>query len=54
VAGSVVVAATSSRSSTLLRRKTASPMVLKPTACSRRPGIGRVRETEPGATTMWS
>jgi hypothetical protein len=32
----------------------ASPMVLKPMPCSLRPGIGRVRDTEPGATTMWS
>ena len=29
-------------------------MVLNPMPCSRRPGIGRVRDTEPGATTMWS
>ena len=29
-------------------------MVLKPIPCSRSPGTGRVRETEPGATMMWS
>ena len=29
-------------------------MVLKPMPRSRRPGIGRVRDTEPGATMMWS
>jgi hypothetical protein len=29
-------------------------MVLKPMPCSRSPGMGSVRETEPGATTIWS
>ena len=32
----------------------ASESVLKPTACSARPGIGSVREVEPIVTTSWS
>jgi hypothetical protein len=31
-----------------------SDSVLKPSACSARPGIGSVREVEPSATTSWS
>lgn len=32
----------------------ASPMVLKPMPCSCSPGMGSVRDTEPGATITWS
>ncbi len=52
--GSVVLDASSSRASTVLRRCTASATVLKPTACSARPGTGSVRDTEPGASTSTS
>jgi hypothetical protein len=54
VRGSSVVAATSSCSNTWLRSQIASPMPLNPTPFSRRPGMGSVRDTEPGATTTWS
>src|SRR6266540_5201104 len=54
VAGSVVVAAMSNRDSTWLRSQIASPIVLKPTAYSVSPGIGSVRDTEPGGTTISS
>ena len=53
-AGSIVVSAASSRDSTWLRRKMASPMVLNAMPCSASPGIGSVRATEPGATTSTS
>ena len=41
-------------SMTWLRRPMASSTVLKPMPWSARPGIGRVRETEPGARTSSS
>jgi len=37
-----------------LRSAVASAIVLKPIACSSRPGIGKVRATEPSATISWS
>ena len=43
-------AAASSRRRTWLRRWIASARSLKPSPCSARPGIGRVRETAPSAT----
>ena len=46
--------AASSRLSTWFRRLIASARVLKPSACSARPGIGSVRETAPSATTSSS
>ena len=49
-----VDAAMSSFDNTWLRKKIASPTVLKPMPFSASPGIGNVRATEPGATTMMS
>ncbi len=40
--------------STWLRSPVASDRDFKPTACSPRPGIGSVRETDPSAITSWS
>ena len=40
--------------STRLRSAVASDSDLKPIACSARPGIGSVRETDPSATISWS
>ena len=53
-ASSAVDSAMSSDSMTRLRSAMASSTVLKPVPCSARPGIGRVREIDPAASTMWS
>lgn len=53
-AGSGCEDATSSRSSTLLRKAIASSTFLNPVASSASPGIGRVRAIEPIAITTWS
>ena len=54
VAGSSSDSAMSRQLSTWLRSAVASDSDLKPIACSARPGIGSVRETDPSATTSWS
>ncbi len=51
IASSVVDSALSSCAMTWLRRLIASSTVFMPMPCSARPGIGKVRETEPVATT---
>ena len=53
-AGSSVAFASSSVSITWLRSQIASARLLKPIACSARPGTGSTRETEPSASSSWS
>ncbi len=41
-------------SSARLRKAMPSASVLKPSACSARPGTGSTRDTEPSVITSWS
>jgi hypothetical protein len=53
-ASSSSTSACSSEKISRLRSAIASDSVLKPSACSASPGIGRVRDVEPSDTISWS